>query len=956
MRWLIASAAHRPEQGGIGSYVAGFVEIAVAAGWEVHLLTRPGDRHPPGAIVHIVRTPDDDPAFDTRLDALRRIDRVRPYRYGSWALAVARTLLAIDVDVDVVEFVDSQAQGLVAIESAAVRSRFRDVPMVVSSHTPMHLVARLNGDDERRFGRHLYHDWERRALHAADGVFAPSHLLLDALDPVPVTAVIPAPVVGRPARKAGGRAGGSAETIVFAGGIEPAKGVVTWMRSLPAVLERHPRAEAVLIGPDRPGPGGSWVEHLRDGLRGSVRERVRWTGPLDHDAVAAEIDAATLVVVPSVFESFSYVAAEALVAGCPVVVSDRVGLAEIAPSVPIVPAGDAEAWAAAQLDALAHPNAARATALRGRAELLEACRGERLLEARRELVERSRVARGAVDPASEPDAIDAMESVLDAIERQEAAAARPRAEPAKCPRHLSRTTPASADEASMPLHSIVIPTRDRPALVGGAVRSALAQTVTDLEVVVSDNSTDDRTAEALRDVDDPRFRYERTPSPLLMHDSWQFALEQTRGERVAFLCDDDALHPETLELADGVRSLTGAEVVTWRSCSFLSLDWIVPAERGRVRFGAPFSDAVFEVDGERVLDLAYDLRVTLTDRVPKMLNCSVARATIDRARADGASLFRPSCPDYSAMVTLALFARGIVLIDAPLLVVGATPLSIGPSSVHDGEASRKFVEELRAREPEMIMPEVLGPAASWIGQTMMQCAHDIGGLADYTVDPVNLYGLVGVELTRSRDAGGDVEALAAAWNAALAGPLSDHADAIRAFVSERKVIESDAYLRRAPETPAVLGVGPFTVDDTDATAMDAEAIDDVAAAMPDWLDEHAIPLADLWDSVDERAGARRPVLYGLGTNGRALLRCLPARHPVRERLAVCDDADDDRGSWSAATSDDLDPARDFVLVTPSSAAGIRDRLASRGFRPERDMTTADELMRLRSCLTAQGFA
>jgi hypothetical protein len=497
----------------------------------------------------------------------------------------------------------------------------------------------------------------------------------------------------------------------------------------------------------------------------------------------------------------------------------------------------------------------------------------------------------------------------------------------------------------MPRHSVVIPTRDRPALVGGAVRSALRQTVHDVEVVVSDNSTDDRTADALAAFTDPRFRSVRTPSPLLMHDSWQFALERATGDAVAYLCDDDALHPRALEIVDRVRRKTGAEIVTWRSCSFLAFDWLVPDERGRVRFGAPYSDAVFRISGSRLLDLAYELRVTLTDRVPKMLNCSVARSVIDRARAGGVRLFRPSCPDYSAMVALAGVARSIVFVDAPLLVVGATPLSIGASSIHGGEAARKFLEELHAGEPRMVMPEVVGPSSSWIAQTMMQCTQDVPVLAERTVDPVHLYGLIGVEIERARRAGADVEPLATEWEAALAGPLAEHADAVRAFVADGRVIESGSYLDPDPVCTRVLDLGPFTADEIDAGALGATSIDEVAAALPRWLAEHATSLADAWDVLDGRAGARRVVLYGLGANGSALLRSVPPDHAVRRRLAVCDDAADDPGPWPRAASADLDARRDYVVLTPASCAALRDRLVAAGFRPADDLATLAELAR-----------
>ena len=139
MRWLLVSSQHHPSHGGIGAYVARFVGVARAAGWTIDLMTRPGALHPPGATVHEVTTPDMLDDFAARLPALRRIERVRPYRYALWSRAVAERLSSIDGDFDAIEFVDSQAEGFVAIGGRQLRGRFArgGAPMLIHAHTPM---------------------------------------------------------------------------------------------------------------------------------------------------------------------------------------------------------------------------------------------------------------------------------------------------------------------------------------------------------------------------------------------------------------------------------------------------------------------------------------------------------------------------------------------------------------------------------------------------------------------------------------------------------------------------------------------------------------------------------------------------------------------------------------------------------------------------------------------------
>ena len=54
--------------------------------------------------------------------------------------------------------------------------------------------------------------------------------------------------------------------------------------------------------------------------------------------------------------------------------------------------------------------------------------------------------------------------------------------------------------------SVVIPTRNRPTLVVRAVKSALAQTLTDIEVIVVIDGQDPETFEALHAIVDLRVR------------------------------------------------------------------------------------------------------------------------------------------------------------------------------------------------------------------------------------------------------------------------------------------------------------------------------------------------------------------------------------------------------------------------------------------------------------------
>ena len=64
----------------------------------------------------------------------------------------------------------------------------------------------------------------------------------------------------------------------------------------------------------------------------------------------------------------------------------------------------------------------------------------------------------------------------------------------------------------MPLVTVIIPTINRPQLVERAVRSALDQTLTDIEVMVVVDGPDDATTTVLGRIDDPRVRIVPLPA------------------------------------------------------------------------------------------------------------------------------------------------------------------------------------------------------------------------------------------------------------------------------------------------------------------------------------------------------------------------------------------------------------------------------------------------------------
>jgi glycosyltransferase involved in cell wall biosynthesis len=106
---------------------------------------------------------------------------------------------------------------------------------------------------------------------------------------------------------------------------------------------------------------------------------------------------------------------------------------------------------------------------------------------------------------------------------------------------------ALALAAEAPRVSVVIPTRNRAELIGRAIRSVLAQTMSDLELIVVDDASTDATVAAVQQFEDSRLRNVRLPENGRQSRALNEGIGRARAEWVAFLDDDDEWLPHKLE-------------------------------------------------------------------------------------------------------------------------------------------------------------------------------------------------------------------------------------------------------------------------------------------------------------------------------------------------------------------------------------------------------------------------
>jgi len=243
--------------------------------------------------------------------------------------------------------------------------------------------------------------------------------------------------------------------------------------------------------------------------------------------------------------------------------------------------------------------------------------------------------------------------------------------------------------------SVLLPTRNGARYLRDCIASVLAANLEELELVVSDNASEDNTQEVLAVfADDPRLRTIRQPRPISVTENWTAALEASTGEHLLLLGDDDCLLPGGLDqLAKAHAQLGAPEVLSFEAYGFAfpdALDAGSPAH---------FSDPLFPHDRRlpREGALSADRRAWSVREFfrfeftvcPNLQTTLCSRAALERLPKGP---FRAPYPDFYAINALLLTTLSWTHLSRKLVAVGISPKSFGRTLKGGGtDAGRAYL-------------------------------------------------------------------------------------------------------------------------------------------------------------------------------------------------------------------------------------------------------------------------
>jgi glycosyltransferase involved in cell wall biosynthesis len=436
--------------GGIGTYTVRWSQALATAGHRVVVVTVSDDgttRRERRGDLTVVRLPfirgndwsGPHPAIATP-EARAAFGTFSPVSVLAMQIAAAAPSLHEEFAFDAIEFPDTGALGWFLLNDRRTGRIWArgGPPIVIAVHSPTEWIAHWNRAPlGTRAGFELA-AMEEDCIRWSDGLVAPSNAMaqwvrdrhglneeairvvpyaLGELESTAQACANATPAPDHPARR-----------IVFAGRLEPRKGIDTLLEGLSLAVGRGADLTLDLAGEDplQSGGRGRFGQPLLDHLPPALRARVTHHGRLEPELLARLQGAADVIAVPAPMDNFPFTCVEAMAQGRLIVAAAAGGMADLIRDGReglLFRPGDSRSCAdalarAASLDSLTRQTIGCAAAAR----VLDLCNNQTIVSRRLEHARSARVPRPAPRPVRRWITIDRSQASDQAIQRLREAA------------------------------------------------------------------------------------------------------------------------------------------------------------------------------------------------------------------------------------------------------------------------------------------------------------------------------------------------------------------------------------------------------------------------------------------------------------------------------------------------------------------------------------------------------
>jgi glycosyltransferase involved in cell wall biosynthesis len=273
---------------------------------------------------------------------------------------------------------------------------------------------------------------------------------------------------------------------------------------------------------------------------------------------------------------------------------------------------------------------------------------------------------------------------------------------------------------------VIIPTRERCDTLRAALKTCLTQDYPHLQVIVSDNASQDDTHDFIATINDPRVQYINTGRRISMSANWEFALSHVKTGFVTFLGDDDGLMPGALHYLNMIlQQHPHIPAIAWKKADYT---WANYADYIHANLlDVPLGQQVeVMVSRQTLAEVLNSKRVYL--QLPCLYNSFVDMSVITRLRAQsGGSFFRSSIPDIYSGVAISRFIDRHLYLHRPCTVAGGSGHSTGASTFNPGKNAHLHQTFIAENDMEFHPSLVMAPSVNmFVAESFFQTQQHLG--------------------------------------------------------------------------------------------------------------------------------------------------------------------------------------------------------------------------------------
>ena len=236
-----------------------------------------------------------------------------------------------------------------------------------------------------------------------------------------------------------------------------------------------------------------------------------------------------------------------------------------------------------------------------------------------------------------------------------------------------------------PKLSVVIPTRQRADTLIYTLKTVTEQVYENLEIIVSDNASQDRTEEVVNAIQDHRIKYINTENRIGMSENWEHGLAYVTGDYVMFLGDDDGLLPNAcIDVAELIMQ-TNANAIIWSKADYT---WPSVSHYPNM-LSLNCNKSLCKINGN-ILLRAISKGITSYGRLPVIYSGFVSVAGVNSIKSCSGNFFCSITPDVYSGIVLAHQLQSYIYSLRPFSINGGSHHSNGINSMKKNSLSAEL--------------------------------------------------------------------------------------------------------------------------------------------------------------------------------------------------------------------------------------------------------------------------